>query len=126
MPSFGALIWGNNKGTAGPGLPGSQQQVGLEESDPSEQETLTELLWGGRREERTRLDPRGTGREAARLTVGTTHQVRVNRSPKKESHPLSCTQFQCGGIQRSTEQGGRQGSSHERNQPRAKQDFWGV
>lgn len=57
----------------------------------------------GGSEERTRLDPRGTGREAARLTVRTTHRVRVNRSPKKESHPLSCTQLQCGGIQRSTE-----------------------
>lgn len=34
LPSFGALIWGKNKGTAGPGLPGSQQQVGLEESEP--------------------------------------------------------------------------------------------
>lgn len=63
----------------------------MRSQNPSEQETLTELLWGGRREERTRLDPRGMGREAARLTVGTTNEVRVNRSPKKESHPLSCT-----------------------------------
>lgn len=42
----------------------------------------------------------GQGKGACKADCCQPTELRRNRSPKKKSHPLSCTQLQCGRIQR--------------------------
>lgn len=52
--------------------------------------------------QKTRLDPQeaGQGQGGRKADCCQPTELRRNRSPKEKRHPLSCTQLQCGGIQR--------------------------